>query len=209
MTIENQVPELARSLEREIHEARRQGDIRELIESASAAMDRLEAAAADTGSTLTEEQVIALNTARRIGYNAAADIWPGWQVGTPARSESELQAGQTLARRSSAIVERLGKGAVAQGTAVWLIGAFDLARGRRKEAWAAFGAAAAFYADAPELKLLSEGYMAIASELTSASSTDATPEFASVIAELGNLPSEDAKEFRNQLQVARQVFNFQ
>jgi hypothetical protein len=197
---------LVRALEGEVNEARRTGDVRTIVEKAGAAMDRLELAAVADGVS-QENQVVALQAAQRIGYNAAADVWPGWEVGTAARSEAELQAAQALARRSGAVVERLGQGAMERGNAIWLIGAFDLARGRREEALAAFGAARGFYEDAPAVRLLSEGYMAIAAESLPRSSTGETPEFASVLAGLEALGSEGAKEFRTQLQVARQFFN--
>jgi hypothetical protein len=205
MTLENQLADLARDLEREVNEARKLGDVRALLEAANAAIDRLEAAVGTEQRVLNEGQNLTLNVAQRIGYNVAADVWPGWEIDTPTRSDTELQAAQTLARRSSVLVDRLALGALNRGTAIWLIGAFDLARGRRKEAFAAFDTAAGFYANAPAMKLMSEGYMAIATELLG--STGETPEFASVIAGLGALGSEEAKEFRHQLQVARQVFN--
>lgn len=207
MSSKNQITDLARDLEREVSQARKLGDVRNLLEVAKTAIDRLEAAAGAAGRVLDEDQVMALNTARRIGYNAAADVWPGWEIGAPARSEEELEAAQALARRSSLLVERLGLGTVQRGTAIWLIGAFDLARERRREALTAFSSAADFYADAPLLKLLSEGYMAIAAEVSAISSTGKTPGLASVIAALEELASEEATEFRNQLLVARQIFN--
>jgi hypothetical protein len=207
VTSGNEMTDLVRHLEGGVNEARKRGDVRTLLELATAAMDRLDAAAGAASQTFDENQVMALKAALRIGYNAAADVWPGWEVGTPARSDAQLQAAQTLAQRSSSIVERLSLGSVKRGNAIWLIGALDLARGRVKEAFEAFGAAAGFYFDAPAVKLLSEGYMAIAAELMNTSSIRGTSEFASVIARLDQLGSEDATEFRNQLQVARQIFN--
>jgi hypothetical protein len=199
--------DLAHDLERNVNEARKLGDVRTLLEVANAAVDQLETAAGVAHGLLNEGQLKTLKAAQRISYNVAADVWPGWEIGLPARSEAELEAAQALARRSSVLVEQLDQGTLKRGTATWLIGAFDLARDKRKEAFAAFGRAARFYADAPAVKLLAEGYMAIAAEFLDTISAGEAPEFAWVIAELDKLASEDAKEFRNQLQVARQVFN--
>lgn len=194
------------NLEREVNEARKKGDIPSLIEVASAAMDKLEAAAGTSSGTLDEDQSLALRAAKRIGYNVAADVWPGWEVATPARSDAELQSAQTLAQRSCTLVDKLNQGAVEHGTAIWLIGALYLARGMHEEALEAFRAAAGFYADAPALKILSEGYMAIVRESLSITPAKGKAEFDSVIARLDELSSEDGNIFRDQLLVARQVF---
>jgi hypothetical protein len=150
--------EFVRNLEREVNEARKKGDISSLIEIASAAMDQLETAAGALCGTLDENQFLALRAAKRVGYNVAADIWPGWEVATPPRSDAELQAALALAQRSSTLVDKLNQGPTEHGNAIWLIGALHLARGRYLDARAAFGAAARFYVDAPTVQILSEGY---------------------------------------------------
>jgi hypothetical protein len=98
-------------LESEVSAARQSGDIDALLSIANAAIDRLEAAAEAGVGSMAENQLLALSAAMRIGYNVAADIWPGWEVGTPARTEAAMQAAQVLARRSGALVDRLGLGA--------------------------------------------------------------------------------------------------
>jgi hypothetical protein len=198
--------EFVRSVEREVNEARQRGDIPSLIEMASAAMDELEAAAGTAGGTLDENQFLALSAAKRVGYNVAADIWPGWEVPAPQRSDSELQSAQALAQRSSSLVDKLKQGPTQRGNAIWLIGALHLARRSYEEARDAFAAAASFYADGSAMKILSEGYMAIVMELLSTSPVKGTTEFDLAIARLRELPSEDAKVFREQLLIARQVF---
>jgi hypothetical protein len=195
-----------RDLERQIGEARKIGDIRALLDIAGAAIDKLEAAAGTGPGALDETGVVALTAAKRIGYNVAADVWPGWEIGTPARSEAELTSAQALARRSSAFVNRLGLGAIHRGNAIWLIGALDLALGRRVEACKAFGAAATFCAEAPAMKLLSEGYAVIAAEASALSQTESESKLAAIIASLDELGSDQAKAFRDQLRIARQVF---
>src|ERR1700761_7457262 len=121
MTLENGMAD-PRELETRVSEARKRGDILTLLEVASPAMDVLEAAApagpAALNRPLPEDEMKALNAARRIGYNAAADVWPGWEIGASPRSDADLQAAQTLARRSSALVDRLDLGAVARGNAI-------------------------------------------------------------------------------------------
>jgi hypothetical protein len=198
--------DLVHDLERQVGEARRAGDIGMLLDVARAAIDKLEAMAGTVPGALDERGVAALTAASRIGYNAAADVWPGWDVATPARSEAELTAAQALARRSRAFVDRLGLGAITRGNAIWLIGALDLALGRRREACEAFGTAAAFYAGAPAQKLLSEGYVAIAAEASAMSPSESEARFASVMTSLDQLASEDARAFRDQLLTAREVF---
>jgi hypothetical protein len=195
MTSQNGMPD-PRALEARVNEARKRGDIRALLEAATAAMDELEAIAGPGHGSLHQDQVNALKAARRIGYNAAADVWPGWEIDTPPRSGADLQAAQSLARRSSALTDRLGQGPIPRGNSVWLIGAFHLARRMPKEAFAAFREAAALYADAPAAKLLSEGYMAIAAESGGNTSDETPPAFTAVLAKLDALASDDAMEFR-------------
>jgi hypothetical protein len=57
------------------------------------------------------------------------------------------------------------------------------------------------------VKLLSEGYMAIAAESGGNISSETPPAFTAVLAKLDALASDDAMEFRTQLKIARQVFN--
>ncbi len=168
--------------------ARQAGDISALLHIARDAIDRLEA--------LADTQ--ALQAARRIGYNAAADAWPGWELPAPPRSAAELAAGQELARRCASLTERLDEDALKRGNAAWLVAAFDLARGDAASL-AGFREAAELFEGLPVMKLMAEGYAAIAAERFA-------PDFTAVIAGLEAIGGEDATGMRDQLLVARQVF---
>lgn len=171
-----ELTELAHNLEREVNQIRKSGDVPAILALARPAVDTLDSTAGAERNTLTEEQISALQAARRIAYNAPADAWPGWELDTPARSSAELDA------------------------------ALNLARGSLTEALAAFHAAAGFFADAPAMKLLAQGYMAIAAERFGSSPVSETPKFEAVIAALDALGSDDAKELRDQLLIAREIF---
>ncbi len=189
MTNESPVDIETAELDLAVRLARQAGDIPALLHIARDAIDRLQALGGAT----------ALQTARRIAYNAAADAWPGWEFPPPARTEAELAAAQDLARRCAALTERLEEDALKRGNAAWLVGALDLARGDAAAASAGFREAAELFDGLPEMKLMAEGYTAIAAK--------AAPDFAGAIAGLEAIGTEDATGLREQLLVARQVFD--
>jgi hypothetical protein len=180
-------------LEAEIKQARKQGDIPARLAAGAAAIAELEAAAAGAPVVAREAP---LKLAMRIGYNVAADVYPGWEPGV-ARTEAELEAAQMLARQSAGFVAQLGLGPMQRGNAVWLLGALDLALGNRGAASAAFAQAAEIFAPLPEMRLMALGYAAIAG------GGDGLEE---ILAALGALGTEDAGETREQLLTARAIF---
>src|SRR5437868_1710805 len=145
----------------QIDEARRRGDLDHLLNAARDAVDQLMASAPEADDPLEVAHIRALEAARRIGYNAAADVWPGWSIDAPPRSPSQLLAAHKLAERSKALVERLGKGPKERGNALWLIGAHELAQGNYEKALHAFLGAAGEYESLPLPQLLTQGYIAI------------------------------------------------
>ena len=189
--------ERARLAEAEVNAARKAGDIPALIEVASGAIDRLVPVA---DAACVDERVEILKTCKRMAYNAAADVWPGWETGV-SRTADELAAGRDLATRSSSFVVQLAQGGFQQGNAIWLIGAFDLAQGDRAAAAAAFGQAAELFAETPEMRLMAEGYRAIAT-----GGDQGRAAFESATAGLAALGDEDAMSLRDQLMTAHRVF---
>ncbi|MGC9268656.1 hypothetical protein [Acidiphilium sp.] len=184
--------ESARTIEAEVNEARRMGDIPALIATARRALAQL-GAVAEVSADAARVEI--LKACMRISYNASADIWPGWADGI-VRTPAELAAGRDLAVQSASIVARLDQGPVQRGNAVWLIGAFDLAQGNHAAAAAAFSEAAWLFDDEPAMRCLAQGYFGIATGGTA---------FDAAIAALGTLGGDDADALRDQLLTARRV----
>lgn len=187
----------AADLEAHIEAARAVGDIAALLAMAQPGLDRLVATSADVPES---DRAAVMKVARRIAYNVAADVWPGWELGV-TRSDEELAAGRHLAELSRGIVEQMDEGTLQRGHAAWLVGAFDLAQGDHNAARQKFRAAAEFFKDAPDMRLLAEGYSAIAAECAGGASG-----VAATVAALDDLGTEDAQFHRDQLLVAREVF---
>jgi hypothetical protein len=181
-----------------------------ILAAANAAADAIEQRVGNAERELTEPERAALGAAQAFMFNAAADCWPGWQVAendTADKSES-LNAGLALARRSSSLVHRLQLGAVREGTAHWMIGAYDLALGRWDDALASFSTALIRYTDAqaPALVLLARGYIAIAYEAAGRPLPEGSADFDSILSALASSTLEDAAAFSDQLQTARRIF---
>ena len=144
---------------------RKEGDLAALLATAREAADEVERRISEAKGS--EEQREALMAVQRWTYNAAADCWPGWSIPGEPPDPRLLEAARELARRSEGIVERLGAGRHREGTGTWLIGAFDLALGRYKDASHHFAVAREHYlaANAPLSALLAEGYVAIVAQI--------------------------------------------
>jgi hypothetical protein len=140
---------------------RKQGDLAALLAAARDGGDEVERRIGDVRDN--EEQREALMAVQRWTYNAAADCWPAWTVPSEPPDPAILASARELAQRSLDTVERLGVGRQREGTGTWLIGAFDLALGRYKDASHHFAVAREHYlaANAPLSVLLAEGYLAI------------------------------------------------
>ncbi|MBV9459215.1 MAG: hypothetical protein JO141_17085 [Bradyrhizobium sp.] len=144
---------------------RKQGDHAALLAAAREGADEVERRIVDANGN--EEQREPLMAVQRWTYNAAADCWPGWSIPSQPSDPRLLMVARELAQRSEALVERLGLGRQREGTGTWLIGAFDLALGRYKDASHHFAVAREHYlaANAPLSALLAEGYVAIVAQI--------------------------------------------
>jgi len=150
---------LIEHLESLVKQARKAGDIPPLLTLTARALDQLEQAAARPDITPADRQR-AQNTARKLGYNAAADAWPFWDAPPPTRTAKDLKTARAIALRAAAVTAALPHNPKQLGNAAWLIGAFDFALGDLPSAQTNFAAARAHFADFPEMKLLAEGYLA-------------------------------------------------
>jgi hypothetical protein len=179
--------------------ARKSGDVPAILALAQNAVDAIEQAIGPDRANPSEAQVKALQAVKRITYNCAADAWPGWEPNTP-RTDAELAAARQLAQQSRAVVQALNLDETQQGNAIWLIGALDLAAGRREAALAAFRAAVDLFAAAKSevMTLMAQGYVAIAA--------GDDPALDTALAELAASADADASFMKDQLVTARQVF---
>lgn len=148
-------------LEQRVNATRRAGDLVALLQAAEAGADEIEGR---VGTYQSAEAREALTAVKRFTFNAAADCWPGWSIPEERPDTQVMERALELARRSVALVKRLGLGPVQEGTGIWLVGAFELALGRYLDARNTFIVARRHYieAQAPGLVLLTEGYVAIA-----------------------------------------------
>jgi hypothetical protein len=183
--------------------SRKSDGITEVLAVARTAMQALEAAIGPRAShkaTPDAAQIAALKTMRKIAYNCAADAYPGWEVGTPPRTEADLAAAEHLAEQCLSLDDELAQDAEHHGHSVWLIGALNLAQGRRAEAQARFRAATEFYtqAKAPLMAALAKGYIAIAAADTAS--------YNAAVANIGASDEKYAKATQDQLITAHQIY---
>jgi hypothetical protein len=181
-----------------------------ILAAANAAVDSIEARVDPRAPVLTDIERAALVAAQAMTFNAAADCWPGWEA-NPAkqpRSEVDLRGGLDLARRSFDLVHRLQLGALREGTAHWMVGAYQLALGEIDAAVAAFSVAVARHqaAGAPGLAWLGRGYIAIAYEAVDRPRPDGVVGFEEVLTAIDSGGFRDAASWCNQLNVARRIF---
>ena len=190
--------DLVASSRARIAELRQSGDLGALLSAAQVAADAIEHRVV-VGAALSEADQQALLAVKRFTYNAAADCWPGWSVSDEAADPRHLEAAFVLAQRSLGLVRRLTLGPLQEGTGLWLVGAFELALGKRAEALATFNAARDLFlvAKAPGLALLTEGYVVIA---------HGGEGLESVCARITAGGFEDGAEWVEQLRTASKVF---
>jgi len=149
---------------------------------------------------------------RTIAFNAAANCWPGWGDAGIVIEDAHILAGLKLAEESRALVQELGLGARAQGTAQWLVGALELAAGRLAAARAAFAqaeqvflAADAGASQAPAHALMARGYMALAQKADPQSRAEGAATLSEILARLRAEGSKDAIFFADQLATADRI----
>lgn len=123
------LPAFVAKQEEKFNRARKAGRIAQLIESAKEAAESIRARVPGSSQDLSDEERAGLLAVKRMSYNAAADVWPGWTIDNNQRSQKELNDALDLARQSAELVELLSLGKLQKGTAAWLLGAFELALG--------------------------------------------------------------------------------
>ena len=146
--------------------------------------------------------------ARAIAYNAGANCWPGW--GDPVEiSSSDIAEGLKLAERSYEIVEELGLGDKEFGSALWLVGALQMAAGQLSAATAQFlRAEEAFHAaQLPVCAAMAQGYAALANKISPESHLRGTESLAAIIQSLRAIESREAHFFADQLVTADRIFS--
>ena len=145
---------------------------------------------------------------RAIAYNAAANCWPGW--GDPVEINSlDIAEGLKLAERSYALVQELGLGDKEIGTALWLVGALQMASGQLSVATAQFvRAEAAFHAaQLPAQAAMAQGYAALADKILRESDPRGAESLAAMIQSLRGLESREGRFFADQLLTADRIFS--
>lgn len=196
---------LVARFQKSVTEARRAGDPLALLATAEAAAAEIEGRAGEGRNAVEREALIAV---RRFTFNAAADCWPGWSVPAKPPDAQILLRALELAKRSALLVTRLGLGQLQEGTGIWLSGAFELALGRHSEAYDTFAVAREHYiaAKAPRLVMLTEGYMALVSQIAGRRVPAAGEDLDQVCARIATGGFEDGAAWIDQLRTARKVF---
>lgn len=196
---------LVARFQKAISEARRAGDPVALLAKAEAAANEIESRAGEARNPMEREALIAV---RRFTFNAAADCWPGWSIPDEPPDAQILVRALELAKHSTLLVTRLGLGHMQEGTGIWLSGAFELALGRYSEAYDAFVVAREHYiaAKAPGLVMLTEGYIALVSQLAGPQVPAPGEDLDQVCARISTGGFEDGAAWIEQLRTARNVF---
>ncbi len=138
--------------------------------------------------------------ARAIAYNAGANCWPGWGDAVEINS-ADIAEGLRLAERCHELVEELDLGDKARGSALWLIGALQMALGRSSEAIVHFVRAEEAFRTAqlaPQVAM-AQGYAALASK--------SVESLATVLQSLREMESQEAHFFAAQLITADRIFS--
>lgn len=205
------LPDMVARLRQELKAMRSSGtELPAMLVWVKAAADALEARVDPAAHVFTESERAALVAAQGMTYNVAADCWPGWEVASAqdVRPKVSLRDGLDLARRSYALVQRVQLGPVREGTAQWMIGAYQLALDEIDEAIATFSAAIDRYqaGGAPGAAWLTRGYIAIAHERAHRPLPAGVASFEETLNALETGGFQDATEWRAQLNVARRVF---
>jgi hypothetical protein len=201
------LPALVARQEDQLNRARKAGPRAQLIQSAKDAAEAIRARVPGSSQDLSDEERAALLALKRILYNAAADTWPGWTVDDHRVSRKELLDAFDLARQSADLVELLNLGKRQEGTAAWLVGAFELALGQIQTSLTSFSRAERLYADAgaPAQELLARGYSAIAREAGSLM-PGSTPNLSEILEQIAAGNFSEGQAFCEQLRTAHTVF---
>jgi hypothetical protein len=105
-----------------------------------------------------------LGLVKAIAYDVASFCWTGWDEDGIAIDDDAAVAGARAAALNLSLAERLGRPSGPRAAAHWLVGAHELAAGRRDDAVRCFEASARCAREGSDLaaELLALGYVTIA-----------------------------------------------
>jgi hypothetical protein len=149
-----------------------------------------------------------LRLARSIGFNAAANCWPGWDDPGVRIEPSHVIRGLDIAQHSEALAQELDLPPRNLGGAIWLTGALHLANGERQTARTSFERAERTFLTDPELAayaLMARGYVALADAMEPLGRDAAGARLESTFELLRADGSKDAAFFIDQLATAKRV----
>lgn len=135
---------------------------------------------------------------KAMNYDLASFCWPGWDEPGIEIAEDDLAAGEKAADENLRLAEELKRDHGPMANAHFMVGAYQLARGRSTEAQASFRRQRE-HASAAEDRagvLLAEGYLSLASRGTAEEAAGA----------LRNSGLENGIFFADQLDTAARVF---
>lgn len=138
------------------------------------------------------------SAAKRLAYNLASFVWPGWDEPGIQLTAADVAMGAEAAELNLRLAKELNKPADRVEDAWWLVGA------HRLSASDPAGALAAFRNCSPESRPLFRGYLFLARILLGEMS--AQREFDDLIAAMRAKDTQDSKFIESQLTVAHRVF---
>jgi hypothetical protein len=105
-----------------------------------------------------------LGMVKAIAFDVGSFCWIGWDEPGIAIDDEIAAAGARAAALNLALAEKLDRPSGPRAAALWLVGAHELAAGRREDAVRCFEESARFARDGSDLgaELLALGYIAIA-----------------------------------------------
>ncbi len=148
-----------------------------------------------------------LTFARKLAFNVASNLWPGWGDEAVEPTSSDLLAALDLARVHRRLVESEERAPDQLANARWLVGALRLALGQEQPAHHEFETAKALYREAgqPASEWMAEGYQALALQFMGTMAGEGQRRFDASLVELRKL-GDDGEFFADQLTTARRVF---
>jgi hypothetical protein len=142
--------------------------------------------------------------AMRLGYNVAANGWPGWGDEGVNPTAEQVSTALAMAEDSLALRRDFEVGADRMDRGHWLVGALQMAVGRNAEAAASFLDAEA--ASEGDGKLMARGYRALVDMRDPAQREEGEAALAGAIAALEHSTGEEAAAFIAQLRTAERIF---
>ena len=146
------------------------------------------------------------NIAWSTSYNVASFTWPGWSEPGILVTNTDISIGLDAARTNLRLTRELKKGALEVSRANWIIGAQQLASGKKSDAIASFqsGAAAAVKARSRADELLNTGFAQMVELLGSPENTQMKARLTATKQALSR--EKDGADFVQQIDTAYRVF---